>query len=85
MIGPLPVTNTTVAQPLSYMYGGDAKMEFPGCVRREPFEGLTSPEETLDWNGEMLPHDDLIAPVVVSPDGGRYEFDPEQNHISWSM
>lgn len=85
MIGPLPISNETVARPLDYMYNENATMEFPNCVQREPFEGLTSPNETLEWNGQALPHDDLTAPIAVAPDGARYEFDPVQNYISWSM
>lgn len=85
MIGPLPISNKTTAEPLDYMYNGKSTMQFPNCVQRDPFEGLTSPNESLAWNGKQLPHDDLTAPIAVAPDGARYGFDPEENYVSWSM
>ncbi|KAH7309874.1 copper amine oxidase [Stachybotrys elegans] len=48
--------------------------------RRDP----TNPyDEEMEWNGDELPHDDKSPPVTILPDGARYEFDPDQNYVSW--
>ncbi|KLU91439.1 hypothetical protein MAPG_09959 [Magnaporthiopsis poae ATCC 64411] len=40
-------------------------------------------EEKLLWDGNKLPHDDKEPPVSIAPGGARYEYDPEQNYVSW--
>jgi beta-glucanase (GH16 family) len=49
--------------------------------RRDP----TNPyNETMGWNHRELSHDEIQPPVAILPDSVRYEFDPEQNYVSWS-
>lgn len=46
-------------------------------------DDCSSYEEKLLWNGDKLPHDDKEPPVSIAPGGARYEYDPEQNYVSW--
>ncbi|KAH7312423.1 copper amine oxidase [Stachybotrys elegans] len=96
MVGPLPVTDSTKFMPLTYVNHG--KYELTGRCddanatrnantskrddihRRWP----TIPyDEEMTWNQEQLPHDHKAPPVAILPEGPRYEFDPEQNYVSW--
>ena len=85
MVGPLPVGTQTIVRSLDYMFGGNATMQFPSCQQRDPYAHgiLKNPNESMASNGKMA-HDDMTAPIAVAPDGGRYEFDPAQNYVSWS-
>lgn len=86
MIGPLPISNATTATRLDFMYNGNATMKLEDCnLLGGRASVLRASNEPLGRSGEQMVHDDLTAPIAVAPDGARYEFDPRQNYVSWSM